>query len=208
MQENPQRNFANPKAARRQEFVYKGVSFVLEATPYGEDYFGIMYPDPQDAYRACTQYAQVNGRLLGDQPKAYPVTIYSDVQAIKRSLQTPDGCEPLDESVIWAFYDNEPALFAELRGAALIVLGFMDDVALNSGKVAWQQAFTALREIVKNLQRGEPAKAMAQAKLGRAVASRALKDFDPAYGELSPDDPADTDPAMEGIAAGNAPEAR
>jgi hypothetical protein len=194
--DNPLIQFAKPKDGKEASFTYKGVEHRLRAQPCGDDYFAVLYPDAREAFQECSHMATVNNRIVGGKLTAYPVGIYPDVQAIVRSYAVPEGASPLDPSTVYALYDHEPGLFAQLRGHALIVLGIMEDLAVNSGKGAWEEAFALAKKAEKAAKRGEDASGLIRQI--RQKAALALKDFR-IGGESESDDPDDLDGAMEGL---------
>ncbi|MGV3616100.1 MAG: hypothetical protein ACO1SV_12260 [Fimbriimonas sp.] len=177
----------------------------LGGRPFGDDFFAVLYPDVEEALKACSHFATVNGRTVDGKVTAYPFGLYGDVQAIIRTYQTPEGCEPLDPSSVFGIYDNEPGLFAQLRGQALEILGVLEAANPNSGKPAWQSILAAVRAMEKALRAGETEKAQNLAKTIRHITKRALDDYGGAdAGEDEEDDPRDVDPVMEGLSGNGA----
>lgn len=213
MERHPLAQHARKKDVRREVVVYQGVAHELAGYPVGDAFFAILFPDIEAAITDCAHFASLNNRVLGGKVVAYPLDIYADVLAIRLGYQTPAGTEPLDDSILFALYDNEPALFAQLRAKALIVHGITDLGGTNSGKTAWQGIFAtakALEKLLKGEDFTKDEKALTEvrdfAKAIRQAAKMALKDFNVAEeGEdEGQDDPRDLDQLME-AAVGNSP---
>jgi hypothetical protein len=194
-----------PRPPFEAEIAHRGVVHRIAAEPYGDVYFAILYPDVESARKDCSHFATLNGRTVDGKIRAYPLEIYGDVLAIMATYQTPEGFEPLDMSSVFALYDKDPGLFAQLRGLALIGVGVVESTPVNSGRAAWSDQLVGAKQLERALRDGEDEKARALAKALRQRAAVAMRDFDvSAPVEDEADDPRDVDPTMEAV-VGNSP---
>ncbi|RYG35199.1 hypothetical protein EON81_13410 [bacterium] len=181
-------------SSKRVESVIDGKTYAFQGSPMGDDYFELLYPDIRDVNLECSHQATLCGRS-----RPFPASIWADVQAIVRTYVPEDGESKPDASEIFPLYDARPAVFAELRGSALIALGLTDNARPNSAQGAWGAAFIKAREIEKALRKGGDAKALA-AEL-RRICWLALKDFgvENEGGGTEGDHPDDTESLMESL---------
>lgn len=165
--------FASSQGERTESFVYEGTEFEFRATPTGDDYFAVLYPDPLEANNAASTYGTANHR-----GRAYPIEIYGDVLAIEKAYVPPAGEERPDRAVIYSLYDANPGLFGAMRSAALTVLNVAGVRGENSGLYNWQAVYLSVRSMIYEI-RGEKneAKILELAKSIYSASMNAIRDY-------------------------------
>lgn len=154
---------------------HKGVNLSLSFSGFAGDVaLEVLYPDPVEAQRACGHAAVVNGR-----PQPYPLDAFGYALAIQHTLVCGAGAEKPDLTTVLAVYDADPVLWQKLCGAALEVLGLLEEA---DGQMAWTQVHALLFE-------GLRLSDWTSVRQALGLAASALAGHSSAQGEVSLNDP-------------------